>query len=266
MSNLKRDINYVEDLMKNRKNIFKLYPRTNENLNTLFRKIDVLNKKIYTVLASGDFLFSSYLNGVNHIDSFDINPLTYRYYELRKWLLQYGELYADGMSVDDVRYIVNNHEGNDEESIKFWNYYIDLIQSSIFYDSVLFDNSDKNHRLHCYDRIDELNSIVTNRTLSFYNINIFDYVQIPNANFYDIIYLSNILDYNMDDRDKLYILSDTLRHLLKGNGIVIGAQMPEFSHYTEKIKDIFSQNFYFEKLFYEKDGKNNNLYYSLLRK
>lgn len=75
---LVNDIKYVDSILNNECNdkFRKIYTCTNENLSTLFDKIDLSNKNIFTVLSSSDYLYMACLSGAKTADCFDINPLT----------------------------------------------------------------------------------------------------------------------------------------------------------------------------------------------
>lgn len=89
---LQRDRDYVNSCLNNTcKDLFqKIYATTNEDLLILFDKLNINGKDVLTVLSSSDYLYMSYLNKARNVDGFDINPLTERYYYLRKWLINNG--------------------------------------------------------------------------------------------------------------------------------------------------------------------------------
>lgn len=55
-------------------NFDKVYPTTNENLDLLFKAIDVKDKNVLTVGSSGDQVIYSITNGAKNVVCFDINP------------------------------------------------------------------------------------------------------------------------------------------------------------------------------------------------
>lgn len=70
-----------------------VFYNSNENLRKLFSGIDLKDKEILSVLASSDQLFYFYDNGTKLVDTFDKNKLTFYYFYLRKWFIQYKNKY-----------------------------------------------------------------------------------------------------------------------------------------------------------------------------
>ena len=70
-----------------------LYKNTNEDLTKILKDIDFKDKKVLTVQASSDQLFSSLILGAKEVDTFDANRLTEYYYYLRKWCLEETKKY-----------------------------------------------------------------------------------------------------------------------------------------------------------------------------
>lgn len=60
-----------------------IYSFTNENLSCLQKLYDFENKKVLTVLGSGDQYFSSLLFGAKDVEVFDLNALTWYYFVLK---------------------------------------------------------------------------------------------------------------------------------------------------------------------------------------
>ena len=67
----------------------KVYYRTNEDLETIYKDLDLHKKKVLSVLASSDQVFTANYLGAEQVDSFDKNRLTLYYYYLRKWSIKY---------------------------------------------------------------------------------------------------------------------------------------------------------------------------------
>ena len=63
----------------------RVYYRTNEDLDTIYRDLDFHKKKVLSVLASSDQVFTARYLGAEQVDSFDKNRLTIYYYYLRKY-------------------------------------------------------------------------------------------------------------------------------------------------------------------------------------
>lgn len=60
-----------------------VYAFTNENLTCLKDLYDFKDKKVLTVLGSGDQYFSSVLFGAKEVDVYDIEPKAWDYFVLK---------------------------------------------------------------------------------------------------------------------------------------------------------------------------------------
>lgn len=269
MRNLNDDIQYAAAILNNQnKDEFGfIYSRTNENLASLFNKIDVLDKDVYTVLSSSDFLFSALAAGANKVDSFDINPITNRYYHLRKWLLQYGLIDADGQSISDLSYIIKRHIHSDfideQNSIAFWQDYLSKIDNIHFYSNILFEyieRPDVPYNAKIKEIVERLKSLEP----KFDVIDICSKLDINLNRKYDIIFISNILDYNRESQ-RLQNACANMLNLLKNSGFVICSHMPQYKS-LDVEQEIFSDYFHYDELFVdEKDGQKV-LYYKYTRR
>lgn len=89
---IEEELKHAKDFLFDRKkapaNYKKVWYGTTE---TIKEYIEVLNWKdisrVLTVCSSGDHIFNLINQGVNEIDTFDINPLTYPYFILRKAIM-----------------------------------------------------------------------------------------------------------------------------------------------------------------------------------
>ena len=269
MGSLKEDLKYTESILKNQNNdeFGFLYSRTTEDMVKLFKKIDAFNKSIYAVLSSSDFLFSAINSGAKEINSFDINPLTYRYYHLRKWLIENNSIDADGQLIPDLIYILKHQlsfvSENEKDSITFWLDFLKKIDEEYFYSNVLFE--------HIYrpdvpysQNIKELSEKLKIREPRFDSIDICSNLNIKEREKYDLIYLSNILEYNRES-EKLYNVCQNMYDLLKTKGEVICVNMKKFND-LNKERDMFSKYFDYEELFINKDDLQNSVYYKYIKK
>ena len=78
MREIERDIVGAQEVYSTRysSKYNKIYFSTNEQLNNLFKNINIKNKDVLTVLGSGDQSFFCYQNDAKSVDVFDINKLT----------------------------------------------------------------------------------------------------------------------------------------------------------------------------------------------
>ena len=242
-----------------------IYSRNTEDLNRIVSHIDFRNKEIYSVLASSDILFYLYLNGAKRVDTFDINPLTYRYYYLRKWLLENGLLDARNLNIKEIEAIIKSHRNandiNERESCLLWQYYLDLRQKEKFYEerlfsfysNALFEKCNTNFDFPYSEEDIKLLNILNSNKLNFEVIDISS-DSYNNSKKYDIVYLSNILDCKTANNVK--IVMNNMKKLLKDSGIVVCTNMvnhPYFDLLSEQIKT-FSECFEYETLDVELRG------------
>lgn len=201
-----------------------IYKGTNENLKDIFNKYDVKDKDVLTVLASSDQALACYYCGAKTIDAFDRSYLTLYYYYLRKWLILYkNELYPTykflsftGHGDIELYKLVCSIKVNskrEEEAKIFWKKFMEFNQ---YKSNLLFE-----------DRYCEEEKPYTNakQIKGFYDkeivFNMFDISNRINLNKqYDVIYLSNMLEYKEieDNRNTIRI---NLENLLKDGGIAI---------------------------------------------
>lgn len=271
MANLNDDIKYADDVLngKNEDLFSFIYSRTNENLIELFNRIHFTNKDIYTVLSSSDFLFETIWNGANKVDCFDINPITYRYFYLRKWLLEYGLMDADGESLETLKWIAKKHmtslDIDEQESSKFWFNYLSKIDNIHFYSNVLFEYIESPEVPHKTKEERKLLSEKLKRLkLEFSKIDICKETIVPPTRKYDGVYLSNILDYNRDML-RLQTTCKNMLNILKANGFVACSHMSQYP-LMEMEKDVFLEYFNYDELFVDKVDSQEILYYRYTRK
>lgn len=60
-----------------------IYPFTTENISGYMRDLDLTDKKIITVTGSADHILNAVLKGATKITTFDVNPLTEKYMDLK---------------------------------------------------------------------------------------------------------------------------------------------------------------------------------------
>ena len=60
-----------------------IYPFTSENIAGYMKNLNLTNKKVLTVTGSTDHILNAVLQGATDITSFDINPLTKPYMDLK---------------------------------------------------------------------------------------------------------------------------------------------------------------------------------------
>ena len=260
--NQKRITNVFEPFSKYSKG----YLWTNENIKEYINKkyISEYNSAL-SVTASGDHLFNLILNNVLNIDTFDTNTLTeYNVLGLKKALIEkfkYNdflticELIANNMlTLEETTYLIKDLLPlMDKKYRKYWqniseyNYqlqknndeYLDLF-------AMLFINiNEKNNfiRRNSYlmgkDNYDKFKENMMRANINFYctnAINILD--TFPNQK-YDVILLSNILDYITINwnYEQLRKFEDELLFITNNNGKIFLAYL--LNYYNKNSKNIF---------------------------
>lgn len=270
---------YAKEMIKNQvnqkkiMNIFEPFSKyskgylwTNENIKEYINKkyISEYNSAL-SVTASGDHLFNLILNNVLNIDTFDTNTLTeYNVLGLKKALIEkfkYNdflticELIANNMlTLEETTYLIKDLLPlMDKKYRKYWqniseyNYqlqknndeYLDLF-------AMLFINiNEKNNfiRRNSYliskDNYDKFKENMMRANINFYctnAINILD--TFPNQK-YDVILLSNILDYITINwnYEQLRKFEDELLFITNNNGKIFLAYL--LNYYNKNNKNIF---------------------------
>ena len=205
---------------KEDKNYSKIYPKTNEKLSSLFQNFEVSGKDVFTVLASSDQLFSARYLKARSVDTFDQNQLTFYYYYLRSFLMR--ELGLEYPTDEFCRAFDNRiwnflenvvpQDEKEEQAKKFWLGYLagtnGLPNRYLFYITSAFHPNIYHNHL----------SSVLKGDFTFFHIDFFDEVEIDKK--YDVLLLSNILEYTSTFSDYQTVASNILK-LLREDGICV---------------------------------------------
>lgn len=244
MNTIKSDLNYIFN-DKNGDTFAYLYSRTNEDLKKLFELIDVRDKNILSVLSSSDYLFSALFKEAGNVETFDINRITYRYYYLRKWLIQNGILDAGKVCTQDVFKIISSiktSNSSEMESALFWKYFFNLSRCKknylYYYDNLFIDIDAK--KMIYEDNLRDVANILDGYNLHFKHMNICNGFNSDNK--YDVIFLSNIMDYNRNSKSKINDIRDNLDDLLTDDGIIVMSHFKFFSGFNIE-HEVFSDSF-----------------------
>lgn len=230
-----------------------IYKKTNERLQDI---IDILlNKdKILCVIGSGDQILNSLLTKPSIIDAFDISIFPKFFLELKiaaiksLSLEEYISFFIDDISInnedyyDDIFY--NKISPNlDNQSKEFWEYLFDYNSWYDIYNSPLFSSEPliKSYALEQNPYLSEYNYYKLRENLKKTKIN---YIQgnILNMDIkeaYDLIYLSNIIQYvNIEEyRRKIKHLSST------SQGIIVTYIFGNIKKALSYFEDTISQEF-----------------------
>ncbi len=204
-------------------NIIPMYPWSNENLDELFKLIDVKDKKVLSVMASADQPLLCYLNGAEEVDTFDRNYCTLYHFYLRKWIIEHTskrilEKYDDNF-LKKVLKVVEPKSEIEKSALIFWKmlYNSNFRENNYELNSKIFDIPlrTNDYLLPYAKRIKEE---ISNIDFKFYNIDIFKNIDIKEV--YDIIILSNILECTTSV-DELKNARRNIIKLLKPDGVAV---------------------------------------------
>lgn len=186
-----------------------IYKKTNEKLNEFF---DILmNKdKVLTVIGSGDQILNTLLTNPTRVDAFDISVFPKYFLKLKiaaiksltreeyiKFFFATTETtldeYYDDLFFDKIR------KELDEETREFWEYlfnyndWYDIYNSTLFSSEMVFETSalEQNKYLE-KDEYYKLKEILKNININYIESDLMDLKIEDN---YDLIYLSNIINY-----------------------------------------------------------------------
>ena len=207
-------------------NYERLYFQSNELLHKIFSNFDLEGKDVLTVAGSGDQAFHCYKNGAKSIDLFDKNPLTIYYFYLRRWVVEYLNLFYPDKSFTskDIKRLLKKvivRSDYENDSIEYWE---KLIKEKDFRFTKLFwkdlvqqkQSNDFNDLFLIKNRLSD--------NFSFYNLDITKYL-ISNKK-YDVIITSNISDY-YGNAFTLAGYEDNLKGMLKDDGIIVCSNLSQ---------------------------------------
>lgn len=275
MADIEKDIQLLNDTISGRTSGNEdnhIWPRTSEDVFKMLEIIDVKNKDVFTVLSSSDIPFSLIAKKVKSIRTFDINPLTYRYYYLRKWMLEYGILDGQELSFWDTRDIINAKreyiKKDEEESVRFWNLYLKRMKKGDFfwlYDTRLFKYVSERFKCPYDDDIESLLEYLKQVELEFENIDISGDNLDKNKKC-DIVYLSNIMDLHTDKSVKK--IRDNLYDILRDNGQVLCTNIVNHPHFDlfRDQRRVFEEKFEYDEVYVEIIGQEKCPYYRYIKK
>ena len=238
-----------------------IYPFTSENIAGYMKDLDLTSKKVITVTGSTDHILNAILQGATEITTFDINPLTKPYMDLKISALQnlsYEDfikllLFESNMNLDYS--IISSLDMSDENKM-FWleqlskynNSGIELRNSSLFNTKYFNPNSKLWQNLYLEkNKYNLLKQQLKDTNITFINTSIKD---LKVDEHFDYMFLSNISDYLslMYDIDTLKQYRDLLIEFQKKIDIIYFAYLYDIGNSkprTEiddlnKVKEIFS--------------------------
>lgn len=222
----------------------KVYRNTNEHLAEFLPAYSFFHKKVLSVVASSDQVFSSYYLGASEVDTFDSNIFAYLYFFLKKWnLMKYKRAYISANNEELIR-CLEEHNNTDEElyAYEFWRKAFEMINSCLYY-SDFFYKEIVDRSLPYDNDLETMAKIISDKSPNYTNLNLFEYIKKDKT--YDIIVLSNILEYMYDEEDPLLerVVASNLSKLLNDDGIIISSNILGYDYSS---KAIFNEEFIYE--------------------
>lgn len=212
--------------LKNRFN--NIYPFTTENIAGYMNGLNLQEKRIITVTGSSDQIINAILNGAIDITTFDINPLTKYYMDLKLAGLKRLS-YEDFLKVflyntsHSFNYKIISRLPMPEESKKFWLEQLALYQndgqalkrSDLFH--ISYFNPESIMRMNMY--LNKRNYKIVKKRLNHVKITYFpcSLQDLQLSRDYDYMFLSNIFDYLnlMYEKDALLQYKELLERFLE---------------------------------------------------
>lgn len=212
----------------------KLYYSSNEDLYQLLDHVDITNKKVLSVLASGDQYFHLSERDPRIIDTFDINHLTKYYFYLRKWGIIYHDLYYPNVFSNETIYSiikeVKPKDKNEEEALNYWERYIQTFYSYLTNELIYLGQDPKKNEIKNLRRLKEY---LLNQEFRFYHMDISKDV-IDDK--YDFIFISNIAEYYVLNEKAMNGLSHNLYQMLEEDGEVLLSYVVEPRSSSMEVK------------------------------
>ena len=237
-----------------------IYPFTSENIAGYMKDLDLTGKKVITVTGSTDHILNAILQGATEITTFDINPLTKPYMDLKISALKnlsYKNfikllLFESNINLD---YSIISSLNMPNESKMFWleqlskfnNNGIELRNSSLFNTKYFNPNSKLWQNLYLEkNKYNLLKQRLKYANISFINSSLND---LKIDEHFDYMFLSNISDYLnlMYSSDRLQNYRDLLKEFQKKIDIIYFAYLYDIGNSNprteiddlRKVKEIF---------------------------
>lgn len=208
---LECDINFEE--------YSQIYSHTNENLRDYIKDLD--GKRVLCVSASGDHLLNSIVAGAYTVDTFDINRYSPLYQELRLYAIKYLDPYDahDFLQTFRTDLYLKFHKYIPIELREFFDYlFKEVPYKRMTYR--FFSDYNISFGRNNYDSV-EMVKLLQDRIdyvdRQHFSCNLYSlptFLQEP----YDVIYLSNILDYEGDYKKLFYIVRYLRDYFLNPGG------------------------------------------------
>lgn len=238
-----------------------IYPFTSENIAGYMKNLNLTNKKVLTVTGSTDHILNAVLQGATDITSFDINPLTKPYMDLKisavknlsyeefiQFLLFESKMNLDYNLISSLDMFNESKNFWLEQLSKFNNNGNELRNSPLFNTKYFNPYSKLWQNLYLEkSKYNLLKQQLKNVDITFINASLKD-LRIEDN--FDYMFLSNIADYLnlMYNRDELRKYMDLLNKFQERVNIIYFAYLYDIGNSNprteiddlRKVKEIFS--------------------------
>lgn len=238
-----------------------IYPFTTENIAAYMNSLDLTNKKIITVTGSSDHIINAILKGCNNITTFDINPLTKHYMDLKLSAIEsltYKQ-FLDFLlydTKDSLNINIINKLDMPSDSKEFWIKELKknnndgmLLKKSELFNLKYFDIQDKiNHNLYLNEKnYDIIKKRIESVKIKFINSSVTDLVINEK---YDYMFLSNISDYLntfydgnelINYKNLIFKFLNKIKYIYFAYLYDIGGQKRSFIDDINKVKEVFGE-------------------------
>lgn len=219
----------------------KVYYQTNENLTSkMYQNTNFENKQVLSVMGSGDHVLTSNYNFAKRTDAFDKSLLSSYYYQLRRWYIKYADLlYPDINSRGNFKRLIESINPKNDLEFEALIFFKKLLKYNVDLESMFYDIYEQPDGKVPYNSTKYLKQYM-NRKVRFYLMDLFEKNNV-NKNKYDIMLISNILDWARNDEKKLLMAKENIEGLLNQDGIVLCNNMVYRDMTLER--EIFGDNF-----------------------
>lgn len=209
------------DLKFDDKHYDKLFFSANECIPMILKNVDFNDKRVLSVLSSGDQVFNICTKNVSALDLFDINKLSMYYYYLRIWIMKYTNQYYPQSSFDKryLNYILGYVKPTTVEEVNALNFWIQIRNLGSDRIKKLFSGG---RTIPVWNNKTDPSKVIKNIEKTqpkFYCVDMASSLYMPER--YDIIYASNIAQWILRTHGSIDVYVKNLSNLLNDGGIVL---------------------------------------------
>ena len=223
----------------------KLYYQVNEDLIDTCLDVDFYDKDVLAVLYSGDQVLTSRFLEAKNVDAFDNNRLTLYYFYLRLWTIKYRDsLYPNVFEGNTwLARLLRKVEPQNNNELCALLFFKKHLEGNTRLDNLFYQIDAQPQGKTLYTSAEELQDCLS-PNLDFFHVDLFSPLKAKKA--YDIILMSNILDWAKNDPTRLENAKDNLVRLLNDDGTIICSSLVRNDENSfSQEREIFSDDFEF---------------------